>query len=658
MNKLTRFELPLMVMLLTLLLFISGCRGPKLATADEQMARGEYHNAAATYRKIYNKLTKPAERTQRGEVAWRMAEAERKLARYSRAAASYRNAIRFGYPDSTAQLLMAEMLHADGKYAAAIEAYEQFLMRAPKSLEAREGLRGARMALEMKKAPTRYKVRQEKLFNSRRSDFAPVLAGNDRIYYTTTNEHVTGTARSEVTGAKRADIWTAGKDEQGKWQRPEAAEGEINTEADEGVLALSPDGSKMYFTRARVSSTGDAPTEIWVSQRSDAAWGEARPLDIFSDTVYSYGHPALSADGNWLYFTSDRPGGYGQHDIWRISLTESNALPENLGPGINTAGREMFPSLRADTVLYFASDGHAGMGGLDIFRAVKSQGGPWQVSNMGAPVNSEGDDFGITFLKGSEAGFFSSNRGDARGYDHIYAFELPDLKINISGFVTDLEEEPIAGATIRIVGRDGTNKRTVTRNDGSFSIPIDRGVSYVMLAGAKGYLNARQEFTSDEAEEDANYEVDFSLASLTEPNVVENIFYDFDKATIRPESAEALDGLVTMLNENLEVTVELSSHTDRVGSEDYNLKLSERRAKSVVDYLVNAGIDPERLSWKGYGKTSPKKVTKRVARLYPQFPEGVTLTPEFVESLSDEDREAADQINRRTEFKVTNTNIR
>lgn len=637
---------------------LAGCGGPKLATADQQMARGEYFEAAAIYRKVYNKLTKPRERPLRGEVAFKMGEADRKLSRYARAAADYRNAIRYGYADSTAQLLMARMLHADGKYPAAIEAYEQYLMRAPESLEGREGLRGARMAAGMKKNPTRYQVRQSKLLNSRRSDFSPVFAGPDRLYFSSTNEKATGTTRSEVTGTKRSDIWTVGKDEQGRWQRPEPAKGEINTPADEGAVAISADGTKMYLTRARKSDTADAPTEIWVSHRSEAAWSEPQRLDIISDTLYSYGHPALSTDGKWLYFVSDRPGGFGGPDIWRIRLDAPDPAPENLGAGINTSGREMFPTLRTDSVLYFSSDGHAGMGGLDIFRAILSPAGGWSVATMGSPINSEGDDFGITFEPGHEAGFFSSNRGDARGYDHIYSFELPELKITISGYVTDMEEEPIAGATIRIVGRDGSNRRTVTRDDGSFSFPLERGVSYVMQAGAKGYLNARQEFTADDAEEDAEYQVDFTLASLTEPNVVENIFYDFDKATIRPESAEALDGLVKMLRENPEVTVEMSSHTDRVGTDDYNMRLSDRRAKSVVDYLINSGIKADRLTWKGYGKSRPKRVTKRVARQFPQFSEGTVLDAEYVESLPDEEREAADQINRRTEFLITGTSIR
>jgi peptidoglycan-associated lipoprotein len=267
-------------------------------------------------------------------------------------------------------------------------------------------------------------------------------------------------------------------------------------------------------------------------------------------------------------------------------------------------------------------------------------------------MNSPSDDFGITFAQGSESGFFSSNRGDARGYDHIYAFELPNLEIWISGWVLDKDEEPVPGALIRIVGNDGSNQKAVGKDDGSFRFPLQRGVSYTMLASAKGYLNARQEFTSDTAEVDAEYGVDFILASITKPVVIENVFYDFDKATLRPETEVALDEMAKMLIENPNVTIEMGSHTDRKGREEYNMALSQRRAQAVVDYLVAAGIDSARLRPQGYGETSPKTITKKLAREFPQFEEGTQLTAEYIETLSETDQEIADQINRRTEFQV------
>lgn len=630
---------------------LSACGGAKLSVADEQFARGEYFDASKTYRKIYNKLKPREQRVQRAEVAYKMAECHRLLGQDARAAAAYQNALRYGYPDSSIVLRLAQSLHGQGTYAQAVTAYEEYLAKYPGDKLAERGLAGARKAAELKKNKTRYVVKNATLFNSRRSDFSPMFNG-DILYFTTTNEKVKGTNRSEITGMKRSDIWMAKKNEQGAWQRPEAVEGELNSEWDEGICSFSPDGSMMYLTRAVRKPGANTGTEIYTSTRSDAQWSTPVKLEITADTLSSYGHPAVSPSGQWLYFTSDMPG-VGGKDIWRINLRERAGSLENLGEAINTPGDEVFPYMLTDSILLFSSDGHPGLGGLDIFKATLTPSGGWLVENMGSPINSEGDDFGITYATpGKEAGYFSSNRGDGRGYDHLYSFELPDLKILISGWVLDKDEEPVPNAVIRIVGNDGSNQKAIAKNDGSFSFPLERGVSYVMLAGAKGYLNAKQEFTSDTAEEDAEYMIDFILASLSKPNILENIFYDFDKATLRPESKTALDELVQMLGDNPNITIEMASHTDRHGSDEYNIDLSLRRAKSVVDYLIEAGIAPDRLQAQGYGESRPKVVSKRINREYPQFPEGQELNEEYILTLSEEDQEVADQINRRTEFQV------
>ena len=635
-------------------LVASSCGTAKLKTADEQMARGEYFDAAKTYRKVYNKLKAREQRSERGVVAFRMAECYRALGQDARAAAAYQNALRYGYPDSMAILRMAQCLHGDGKYDRAVKSYEDFLALAPDDATALNGLAGARKAQDIKKNPTRYVVKNAKLFNSRRADFSPMF-NDDVLYFTTTNEKVTGTNRSEITGMKRSDVWMAKKNERGDWQRPEPVEGELNSEMDEGIVSFTSDGSTMYLTRARREPNRTTGVEIWTSQRSDAKWSAPVKFDVINDTVASFGHPAVSPSGTYLYFTSDMPGEGGK-DLWRINLKERAGSLENLGKAINTPGDEVFPYMLTDSILFFASDGHPGLGGLDLFRATLTPSGGWLVENMGAPINSEGDDFGITYATPSrEAGFFSSNRGDGNGRDHIYSFELPDLKILISGWVLDKDEEPVPNAVIRIVGDDGSNQRAIARPDGSFSFPLQRGVRYVMLAGAKGYLNARQQFTSDSAEEDAEYNIDFILASVNKPNILENIFYDYDKATLRPESKSALDELVGLLNDNPNITVEMASHTDRHGSEEYNIDLSGRRAKSVIDYLIEAGIAPDRLQFQGYGKSRPKVITKRLAREFPQFPEGTMLDENFIETLSEEDQAVADQINRRTEFQVLST---
>lgn len=644
------------IVCLLLTAIAAGCRTPKLSEADAQFQRGEYYDASVTYKKVYNKLRKKEERPQRGEVAFKMGRCYRLLNMSARASAAFQNALRYEYPDSTTHFMLAQALHADGKYAAALRSYDKYLEFCPDDSLAINCAEGCRTAQEIRARGSRYVVKQAKLFNSRRADFCPMYLGADcdQIYYTSTTEKATGDKKSEITGMKNADVFFSKKNEKGEWERPEPVEGELNTEFDEGIVAFSPDAQTMYLTKARRELNAPTSVEIYTSTRSDAKWSAPVKFEITADTLSTFGHPAVSPDGEYLYFVSDMPGGYGGKDIWRISLKERQGSLVNLGPDINTEGNDDFPYVRSDGSLYFSSDGHPGMGGLDIFRAT-AVGDPadlrWKVENMGFPINSAGDDFGITFGKG-EDGFFSSNRGDARGYDHIYSFEYDPVRIAIEGLVMDKDEEPVKNAIIRIVGNDGSNQKEVARDDGSFSFALQRGVKYVMLAGAKGYLNQKQEFASDSTMEDANYWVEFILPSISKPSVVENIFYDYDKADLRPESKTALNELIAVLHDNPNVTIEMASHTDRWGSDAYNIDLSERRAKSVVDYLVENGISRDRLQPHGYGKSRPKTVTKRIARLYPQFKEGDILTEEFIKTLSEEDQQAADQINRRTEFSV------
>ncbi len=634
---------------------MASCSAPLLSTAERQYDSGEYSDAAKTYRKLYNKLTKREQRAGRGAVAFRLGQCHRLLSQPARAASAYQNAIRYGYPDSTAHLYLAQMLQAQGKYAQAIDQYRIFLEKDSTCRAAKTGIAGCQLGLD-KSLATRYVVRPFKTVNTRRSDYAPMLLdkSGDVLYYTTTDEKVTGGQRSAITGVKNGDIWMLRKDENGKWLRPEPAQGEVNTEADEGAVSFSPDGTTMYFSRASQLPDRDSGVEIFTSRRADAAWSEAVKLEIWDDTTASYAHPAASPDGEWLYFTSDMPGGYGGKDIWRINLRQKGARPRNLGPRINTPGDEMFPYMRTDSILYFSSDGWPGHGGLDIFKATLNDEGSWSIVNMGAPINSPADDYGMTFGEG-ENGFLTSNRGDARGYDHIFSFSLPDLKINISGWVLDRDEEPVPNAVIRIVGNDGSNQKQMAKADGSFAFPLERGVAYTMMASAKGYLNSRQEFTSDTTEVDAEYAIDFMLASINKPVVVENIFYDYDKATLRPESKTALDELAQVLCDNPSVSIEMASHTDRHGSDAYNERLSARRAQAVVDYLISTGISPDRLTSRGYGKSQPKTITKRLAREHPDFAEDTVLTEEYILTLPPEQQDEADQINRRTEFRVLST---
>lgn len=646
------------ILILAVIAGLSGCKNVTITTANAQYERGEYFEAQKSYRKLYNSYKKRDQREDKAFAALRSGMCYYKLNQTTRAVNAFKNALRYGTTDSTAYLLLAQSLMRQGKYKEAEENYRQYLELDSLSTTALNGLKSIALATNKDRA-TRYVVKEAKFINGRRADFAPAFAAKDfdRIYFTTNNEQAVGNVRSGITGLKNTDVWSVSKNENGEWLKPEPVEGGLNTEFDEGILSISPDGSTMYLSRAERSGEKDSYVSIWTSRRTDAQWSEPQPFEL-GDTLNNYAHPAVSPDGKYLYFASDRPGGYGGYDLWRINLDNRGNAVENLGPEINTPGNELFPYLRNDSTLYFASDGHPGFGGLDLFKATHASWFEWNVVNMGQPVNSGYDDFGIAFEDG-EKGFFSSNRGDERGYDHIYTFELPELNIFVNGYVMDPEEYIIPDASIRIIGNDGSNRRERVKNDGSFSFNLERGVDYILQATAKGFLNANQHFTSDIEETDAEYIVDFTLAPINRPIVVDDIFYDFDKATLRPESKMALDSLVSFLNEYPYVTIELSSHTDRVGSEAYNDNLSMRRAMSVVDYLINEGkIDSRRLLYKGYGKSQPRTVTPRLHGMYPEFEVGTQLTPEFIEALEDPAwQEDADQINRRTEFEITSVDF-
>lgn len=643
--------------------FLYSCKSAKLSDAEEKQRIGEYFEAAAIYRKVYTK-TPPAKRDLRGYIAFRMAECNRLINNTPRATSAYMNALRYKYPDSIVNLRLGQMYQKSGRYGEAIKYYNDYLLAEPGSVLAFNGVTGSEEAVKWKQSPTRYTVKRMDKFNSRRSEFSPMLYGEkyDQLYFASTRTPKGAgkdkeETNSAITGQRNNDFFLVKQDENGAWQAPVELEDEVNTEFDEGTPSFSKDGNTMYYTYCAQDPEGPRTSEIYISSRSSAKWGKGTRANIVKDSVTALGHPSISPDGKYLYFVSDAVGGYGGKDLFRARVVGSDFGPmENLGPDINTPGDEMFPYVRDSVTLYFASDGHPGMGGLDIFKATLDSTGKWNVENMKAPINSAGDDFGITFAGNKESGFFSSNRNDARGYDHLYSFELPVITIFIEGIVSDVDENPIEDATVRIVGRDGLNEKVLAKKDGKYRVELERDIRYVMMASARGYLNQNFELKTGPEEKNETYIVDFFLSPISKPVVIENIFYDFDKATLRPESKKALDEMIKMLNDNPNVTIELGAHTDRKGSEQYNEGLAQRRAQSVVDYLIAGGIAQDRLEAKGYGESVPKTINKKMAKNYDFLNEGEVLTEEFIDKLTPEQQEIADQINRRTEFKVLRTN--
>lgn len=643
---------------ITALGFLASCQTAKLSTALQEIERGEYFKASQTLKQVYRKTNARTERDKRGEVAWYMGMCYDKLMIPQQAAAGYLNAERYGYEEPTLLLRIAQAQHHSGKYNEAVKYYRQFLEIFPDDAEALAGLDGALQAAQWKLDGSRYEVKRFALINSRRAEFSPAIWGenDEELYYTTSNDKVEGEETSDITGTKFCDIWVTKKDEKGRWLKPESAGG-VSTKYDEGTPCFSTDGQTMYYTCAGGGDGMPSAPQIYVSKRSDASWGKGSLLKIMGDTLSTIAHPAITPDGRYLYFVSDMMGGNGGLDIWRCSMENGEpGIPENLGEEINTPGNEMFPTFSPDGILYYSSNGKEGLGGLDIYSARLDDWDTWHVEHLGAPMNSAGDDFGMTFMHSTTAkqeGWFSSNRNQGKGYDNIYSFLLPSITVKISGTVYDTDEEPIAEAVVRVVGRNGLNFKSVTKPDGTYEVNIDRSTEYVMMSGKQGYLNRKAQFTSDPEEEDAEYQVDFILPSITEPVLVDNIFYDYNKATLREESYPSLDDLVAMLNDNPFCTIELSAHTDRVGSQKYNLDLSQRRAQSVCDYLISQGIEPGRLEPVGYGKSEPVVADEKLALKYEFLPIGQVLDETFAESLNNEQKAVVDQINRRTAFKVT-----
>lgn len=641
-----------------LIFLLASCGAEKhIKKGEKYLALGEYYDAANEFRQAYTK-TPAKDRVQRGKLSVKMALCYDRLNATPKAIAAYQNVIRYKQDNVQTHLAYARQLLKNGSYKQAETEFLYVLDSLPNAQLAKDGLASSRQAMQWKAEGSRYTVRRMEVFNSRRADFSPMIFGSDfdKIYFTSTRNEAQGNERSGITGAKAGDIFYSEKDDKGNWSKPEPVSGGLNTDFDEGVCCFSPDLREMYLTQCVTDASSPRYAKIVTSTRADAAWGKTSTLEISKDTLSSYAHPAVSPDGQWLYFTSDMPGGKGGLDIWRVRLTAAGmGGVENLGAPINTEGDESFPTFRPNGDFYFSSNGHSGMGGLDIYIAKVGKDGRYQLEHPGYPLNSSGDDFGMTFEGPHNRGFFSSNREDGRGWDHIYRFENPEIVQTIKGWIYEMEGYELPSAQVYIVGNDGTNLKLNVLPDGSFTQVVQSGVDYVLMATCKGFLNHQQELKVGHTEQSHEYVLQFPLASITAPVLIDNIFYDFNAATLRPESEVALNELVELLKENPNVAIELSAHCDYRGSEAYNKALAQRRAEAVVKYLIEHGIEAPRLTPVGYGKEKPKTIRKKLTEKYPWMKEGDVLTEEYIKALDKEKQEICNQLNRRTEFIVLRT---
>lgn len=654
--------------------FTSCSVSARVKRADKKYNIGEYYQAAEMYKQVYRHINSK-DKAMRAHVAFNQGECYRIL-NNSKATSAYKNAIRYHHPDSIVYLHYAQVLHYQGKYKDAIKQYDIYLEAHPKDYVASAGKYACLKMEEWKKQSSRYKVAPAKEFNAKRSsNFSPAFIGEDAdaLVFTSNRQEQKSSTKtkvraSSVTGMPAFNLYSARKNAAGKWEEIELCEGlyeeteeedgEIQkqaTTAELGAACLSADGKTMYFTYSKPINGQDLGAKIYVSQRASGEWGEAQEVKLFKDSSITVGHPTLCATGDTMYFVSDAPGGFGGKDIY-MAISNGSEWDDirNLGPTINTNDDELFPYIRQDGRLYFSSKGHPGYGGLDLFYAIP-QDTTWTIFNMGMPFNSTGDDFGITFAGEKEEGFFSSNRGQKKGYDLIYSFILPEMELLVEGTITNTDGEHLSDASLRLIGNDGTNIKTQIRRDGTYRLKLQKDTRYAMLATSRGYLNMKHIFTTEGLTDSHTYKQDFNLSPISKPVKMGNIFFKFGSWELTPDSEDGLNALVKLLNDNPNITIEMAAHTDMIGNNTANQELSLKRAQSVVNYLIKAGVEKERLTPVGYGEEKPVVVDDLLHKQYPYLPKDQALDEVFITTLSADKQEVCNSLNRRTEFRVLKT---
>lgn len=636
-------------------------------SADEAFEALQYTVAIDKYKKAYTKVKKNKE--EKNRITSQLAECYRLTSNYKRAEISYKQLVRRGWDKRNPEILLryAEMLKINGKYDESIVQYNAYTEKMPDDPRGKLGAESAALIPEWIENPSKYEITNIKKINSRESDFAPAFTSNNynEIVFGSTRDGATGKATDDWTGQNFSDLFVAKLDRKGEWSAPVLLDKSetVNTKANEGTPTFSSDFKTLYFTRCHNTAKQESGCQVYKSRRTGRNWGEPEMVEIKGiDTMSTIGQPTVSESELIIYFASERRGGFGGKDIWvayRESTREAFKRPKNIGEIVNTPGDEMFPFLRNDTTLYFASDGHGGMGGLDIFVSVIDTAGNWgKPENLKYPMNSTFDDFGIVFHPEEEYGYLSSNRKGTRGKEDIWYFIEPPLLFTISGIVTDDRTLfAVENASVKLVGSTGLSVSTITNQDGYFTFgnsQVGVNTTYEILVAKPNYLNNKGTITTVGVEFSKDFEKNIVLQPIpAEPVVLPDILYDLAKWDLKPQYQDSLQGLIQTLRDNPNLVIELASHTDSRDSYERNDILSQRRAQSAVDYLIIRGIEPARLVAKGYGERNPRKLKRDYDRNGMHFDKETVFDEDFINSLATEkEKEAAHQLNRRTEFRV------
>lgn len=660
------------IFLLLLFFFISSftfAQNRFSKSADDAFTDQQYLTALTRYQKAYSKIKN--NKVERDRINFRVAECYRMMNNMKKAEIAYKRLATSKYVKTDPKVLIyyADALKTNGNYTEAINQYKAYLDKVPNDARAKKGVETCTQAMEWIKNPSKYEVKWEKKINGKDNDYAPAYADrtHNSIIFTSDREASTGKDIDNWTGKRFSDLFLARKDRKGDWGVPILADatGSINTNANDGVARFNSRFTTLYFTRCwNQPKKKNGCAILKVGRTGATSWGDVEMLQIAGDSSTVIGHPTLSNDENTLYFSAELPGGYGGKDIWMVTRKGKTkgsgySKPENLGPEINTAGDELFPFIRDDSVLYFSSNGLPGMGGQDIFRSVKVNGKWSKPENMKYPINSPADDFGIVFNPDEpEEGYFSSNRPGGKGGDDIYSFVVPPLLFTLEGTITDDRTlQPVQGALVKLSGTNGKSLQYNTDDKGKYSFnknQISPNTTFEILVLKKDYFNEKGKETTVGLEKSKTLVRNFVLKPIPKkPVVLPDILYDLDKYDLKPQFQDSLQGLISTLDANENIVIELASFTDSRGSDERNDILSQRRAQSVVDYLITRGIDPDRLTAKGYGKRVPRVLSKDITKDGNLFKAGTVLTDSLINSLPNtQAKEAAHALNRRTEFSI------
>lgn len=570
-----------------------------------------------------------------------LADAYRLTNDYKNAEEQYAQVVQLSESKPEHKMNYARMLMSANKHEEAGNMIRLYLKDKPDDPMAKSLLEACNYIELFKEDTAAYRISSLPMMGNA-SMISPVHFGNGIAYAA---EQAEGGKTNPWTGNTYYDIYY-NHQENGEWQQQQKFGGKVSGQFHEGPVSFNEAQDHAIITRSnyktgRKLASGDDNVShfgLFESRLIEGSWTTPEPMP-FNSNEYSVGHGSLSKDGSTLYFTSDMPGGFGGGDLY-VSTYDGNAWskPVNLGNTINTAGNEVFPNWHSDSLLYFSSDGQPSLGGLDIFKSLKDGNGWSAPSNMNFPINSTADDFSILYNPGDTTGYLSSNR---KGSDQIFSFVKVPPVFLLAGVARDKETgEVMQGITITLKNlTDGTSEVLQTGPDGNFRFDLEGEKDYRIEGSKKGYFTKSHEFTTRGREHSEKLDWEFELEEMlvggNEPKVysVENIYYNYDEWSIRPDAKKELDKLVKLLNDNPSIVIELQSHTDSRASHAYNNELSQKRAKAAVDYLISKGITKQRLEYKGYGKT----------RLINHCKDGVECT----------DEEHAE--NRRTEFIIVST---